>query len=221
MIDEHKAGMAAYKASKEDDSMRLICIEGNIGAGKSTLTGQLAEHMRAKAFYEPVGDNPFLERFYRDPKRYALDMQFWLMSRRFEQHEQAIRHIWQTGQSVIMDRSIYGDWVFAKKNWLDGNIDDVGYESYLHHREVMNRYLLAPHVVLYLDCKPEQCLTRIGDRGRSCEKTIPISYLQGLDDLHRELLIEMRKRGSKVVPLDWNEFKFNFEISHIAQMVRM
>ena len=184
--------------------MKLICIEGNIGSGKSTLTKALAQLAGVKAFYEPVEENPYLDLFYSNPRRYALEMQFWLMSRRFELHEQAIRHIWQTGQSVIMDRSIYGDWVFAKKNWLDGNIEDVGYQSYLKHREVMNRYLLVPHTTLWLNAHPVTCRDRITERGRDCEKTIPLSYLEGLHKLHAELMEEMRGRGSKVIALDWD-----------------
>lgn len=188
----------------KDQNKQLICIEGNIGSGKSTLTKALAELIGAKAMFEPVGENPYLDLFYNNPKRYGLEMQFWLMSKRFEMHEQAIRHIWETGQSVIMDRSIYGDWVFSKRNWLDGNIEDVGYKSYLKHREVMNRYLLTPHTVLWLHVHPVTCQDRINTRGRDCEKTIPLEYLQGLHTLHAELMEEMRNRGSKVVALDWD-----------------
>lgn len=204
MLDEHKAGMAPYRT--KDKSMQLICIEGNIGVGKSTLCNLLANEMGAEAVLEPVLDNPYLEKYYRDPKRYALEMQFWLMSKRFEMHEKAIRHIWKTGQSVVMDRSIYGDWVFAKKNWLDGNIDDIGYGAYIHHREVMNRYLLAPHVVLFLNAPPETCLDRITERDRECEQRISIDYLRGLDVLHAELIIEMRKRGSFGVEVNWSNY---------------
>lgn len=191
-------------SKKKECWMRLICIEGNIGVGKSWLTNELGSQLEAKVMFEPVDENPYLVKYYADPKRYALEMQFWLMSRRFELHEAAIKHIWTTGQSVIMDRSIYGDAVFAKKNWLDGNIDDLGYESYLKHRDVMNRYLMAPHVTLHLDASPLTCYDRIRLRSRDCESAIPIAYLQGLHDLHRELMIEMSRRGSKVVTLDWN-----------------
>jgi deoxyadenosine/deoxycytidine kinase len=207
MDEQHQAGIAAHMAKLrgKDQTQQLICIEGNIGAGKSTLTKALAEMIGAKAMFEPVGENPYLDLFYQNPKRYALEMQFWLMSRRFEMHEQAIRHIWQTGQTVLMDRSIYGDWIFAKKNWQDGNIEDIGYKSYLKHREVMNRYLLAPHAVLWLVAHPVTCQDRITSRGRDCERTIPLDYLRGLHILHAELMEEMRERGSKVFALDWDE----------------
>lgn len=218
MLDEHKAGIAAMSGTYSiDQTGKLICIEGNIGAGKSTLCVQLAREMNAEAVLEPVLDNPYLEKYYADPKRYALEMQFWLMSKRFELHEKAIRHIWRTGQSVIMDRSIYGDWVFAKKNWIDGNIDDVGYAAYMHHREVMNRYLMAPHVVLFLEAAPEKCLDRIAERDRECEQKIPIDYLRGLELLHKELVGEMRERGSFAAEVDWEQYG---DVKLIAQLVK-
>lgn len=205
---QHQAGIVSHngrlKARNVDQSAKLICIEGNIGVGKSTLTEALANKTGAVAMFEPVEDNPYLERFYSNPKRYALEMQFWLMSRRFEMHEKAIRHIWRTGQSVIMDRSIYGDWVFARRNHLNGNIDMAGYESYLHHRHAMDRYLLTPHIMLWLNAHPQTCQDRIRSRGRGCETVIPIDYLQGLHALHVELMNEMRERGARVVSLEWD-----------------
>ena len=104
-----------------------------------------------------------------------------------------------------MDRSIYGDWVFAKRNHIDGNIDESGYESYLHHRKTMDRYLLTPHVMLWLNAHPQTCQERIKERGRGCEATVPIDYLQGLHHLHIELMNEMRERGARVVGLEWDE----------------
>jgi len=87
--------------------MKMIIIEGNIGAGKSTLTKQLSEALNAKPFYEPVETNPYLEKYYLDPKQFALPMQFYLMSNRYELHQEGIKHIWKTQQSCLFDRSIY------------------------------------------------------------------------------------------------------------------
>ncbi len=206
MDQQHEAGIAATRSKRHtiDRSKQLICIEGNIGSGKSTLTKALSEMIGAAAMFEPVEENPYLEKFYRDPKRYALEMQFWLMSQRFRMHQTAIKHIWETGQSVIMDRSIYGDWVFAKRNWLDGNIEEIGYDNYVKHREVMSQFLLIPHTVLWLNAHPTTCRDRIQTRGRNCEKTVPLDYLQGLHTLHIELMEQMRNRGSKVIGLDWD-----------------
>ena len=185
----------------------MIIVEGNIGAGKSTLTTQLVDQLGARGMFEPVESNPYLNDFYQDPKRWALEMQYWLMARRFEMHEQAIQHIARTGQAVIMDRSIYGDAVFAKKNWIDGNIDDRGYKAYLQHRKLYVDRLLTPQITLYLDTDPEICHHRIHNvRGRKFESGVPIEYLRGLDKCYGELLMELEDRGSQVIRMNWNEF---------------
>ncbi|MCC6276603.1 MAG: deoxynucleoside kinase [Oligoflexia bacterium] len=186
----------------------LIIIEGNIGAGKSHLTKALVDRLGARAMYEPVETNPYLEDYYSDSKRWGLEMQYWLMARRFEMHEEAIKHIAYTGQAIVMDRSIYGDSVFAKKNWLDGNIDDRGYKSYMQHRKLYIDRLLTPNVTLFLDVKPEVCYQRIHElRQRECESGVPLEYLKGLDKCYSELLMELEDRGSHVIRIDWNSFK--------------
>lgn len=185
----------------------LIIVEGNIGAGKSTITEALVQELGARGMYEPVESNPYLIDFYQDQKRWALEMQYWLMARRFEMHEEAIRHINRTGQAVVMDRSIYGDSVFAKKNWQDGNIDDRGYKAYLQHRKLYIDRLLIPQITLFLDVAPEVCHHRIHNlRGRNCENGIPLEYLRGLHKCYGELLMELEDRGSQVYRVDWNKF---------------
>ena len=129
----------------------MIVIEGLIGVGKSTLTDDLGKTLGFKVFKEPVEDNPYLEEYYKDPKRYALEMQFWLMSRRFQMHQEAIEFIWRTGKGVIMDRSIYGDAIFAKQNVTDGNINKIGYDNYMKMRDVMFRFLMVPQLTLFLE----------------------------------------------------------------------
>lgn len=187
--------------------MQMIIVEGNIGAGKSTLTRELARELNARAFFEPVETNPYLELYYGDPKTYALPMQFYLMSVRYDMHLKGIEHIWQTGQPCIFDRSIYGDYVFAKRNWLDGNMSDLDFENYNKMRDVMFRNLMVPHLTVFLNNDPKKTLDNINSRSRGCESTIPLDYLQGLGDLYKEFSQEMAARGSRVLDLDWNEFR--------------
>ena len=196
----------------------LIIIEGNIGAGKSTLTHHLGNELGAKVFFEPVETNPYLADFYKDPKRYALEMQYWLMASRFEMHEKAMEHSRSSGQIVIMDRSLYGDSVFAKKNWQDGMIDDRGYEAYLQHRKLYISQLHTPEISLYLDVAPEICHDRILNlRKRDCEGGIPLPYLQGLDKCYQELLLELEERGSHVYRVPWNQFGGTKDILRIVE----
>ena len=184
----------------------LIILEGNIGSGKSTFSEKVGEMLNFKVFKEPVEENPYLSKFYKDPKRWALEMQFYLMSHRYQQHQEAINHIWRTGQGAIMDRSIFGDAVFAKKNFIDGNIDEEGYANYMKMREAMTQHLMIPQVTIYLDVEPETCQKRISQRNRNCEQTIPIDYLNGLNSLYLDLLNELESKGSRIAKLNWNTF---------------
>lgn len=184
----------------------MIVLEGLIGVGKSTLSNNLGELLKYKVMKEPVEENPYLAKFYEDPKRYALEMQYWLLSHRFQMHQEAIEYIWRTGNGVIMDRSIYGDTVFARKNYLDGNISTVGYKSYIQMREVMKKFLMVPQVTIFLNANPEVCLERIKRRDRNCEMRISTDYLSGLNALYNELLLELEKMGSKVISVDWDNF---------------
>ncbi len=198
----------------------LIIIEGNIGVGKSTLSNKLAEEYNFKLFEEGADTNKefveYLNLYYKDPKRYALEMQFWLMSTRFRQHQEALNHIHKTGQTCIMDRSIYGDTVFAKRNFLDGNISKLGYDSYLKHRDVMLQFLMVPQLTLYLDATPETCLERINMRNRTSENGIPLEYLKGIDSLYNELLVELEDKGSHVKRIDWSQFR---GVDHLKTVV--
>lgn len=193
----------------------MIIVEGLIGVGKSTLTTNLGKALNFKIFKEPVEENPYLENYYKNPKRYALEMQFWLMSRRFEMHQEAIEFIWKTGKGVIMDRSIYGDAIFAKQNVVDGNISKVGYDNYMKMRDVMFRFLMVPQVTLFLQASPKTCQKRIAARDRNCEQKIPLPYLDGLDLQYKNLLSELSDKGSNIEVLDWEKFKTTEEVLEI------
>src|SRR5687768_357995 len=92
----------------------MIIVEGIIGSGKTTLSKDLQERIfRSKVFNEPVTENPYLERFYSNPKRWALEMQYFLMAHRYRMHVDAIQEEWNNGITSIFDRSIFGDKAFA------------------------------------------------------------------------------------------------------------
>lgn len=185
----------------------MIVIEGLIGAGKTTLSGKILEEIpNSKQYLEPVGENPYLERFYKDQARWGLEMQFYLMAHRFRMHQQAIEHEWNTGQQTIFDRSIYGDAAFAHMLYKSGAIDKLGYNSYMNHRRCMEKFLLPPQIVIWLDVSVQTCLDRISQRGRDCEKGIPREYLEGLLESYMEVVIEPLKKITEVQCVDWEEF---------------
>ena len=185
--------------------MFMVIIEGNIGSGKSTLAEKLATLMEAKLYKEPVDDNPYLKPFYKEPKKYAFLMQLYLLDIRFRMHVDGWKEMCKTLKPVIFDRSYYGDAMFAKQNYLCGNMTNEEYEMYMRVRNTMSNYLHVPHITIYLNTDPKIAKERILKRGRDCEKGIPIEYLQGLSDLYKGLIFELGMQGSHVLEYNWNE----------------
>ena len=185
----------------------LMIIEGNIGAGKSSLTQEIANKLSIKSFLEPAETNPYLEDFYKDPNRCALEMQLYLLAKRIEIQNEALEYIQKTGRTAVIDRSLFGDSVFAKRNWLDRNIDSRGYKVYLQYLNFHISKLPSDLLVMFMDVLPEVCLDRIvNKRKRPCEATIPLAYLQGLNECYEELIKDLTEQKHKVIRLDWNHF---------------
>jgi len=178
----------------------FVGVAGIIGAGKSTLTGPLAEALGGEAFYEPVETNPYLEDFYKDMGRWGFSMQLFLLAKRFEQHQ---RVVW-SGRNAVQDRTIYEDVVFARVLVQDGHINERDYNNYDSHFKMMLRYLMFPDVMLYLKVSPELAMSRIKERARGCEVTIPLAYLQKLHVEYTKLMREMQGY-TRVVYLDWDQ----------------
>ena len=185
---------------------KLVIIEGNIGVGKTTLSQRLATLLKYKLFLEPTSKNPYLEKFYAEPKKYALKLQLWIFQQRLMIYIQAVKHMFETGQGVLLDRSVFSDKVFADVGFADSNITPEGYGFYMSIRVRALEGLPIPHVTLFLNTDPKVCQQRIKTRGRSCEKGIPVSYLQSLHDAYQVFIAEMREVGSKVHSLDWTDF---------------
>jgi len=188
-------------------------VEGNIGVGKSTLACQLARQLNYKVFLEPTTKNPYLAKFYENPKKYALKLQLWIFRQRFRTYIAATEHVLKSGQGVLLDRSVFSDAVFAEVNYQQGSISQEGYEYYKELRKQALKAVLIPHTTLYLDVSPETCNERILGRGRDYESGIPLEYLKGLDASYHKFLDEMRNVGSRVLVYDWTDFGYKYEVA--------
>lgn len=188
-----------------------ICLEAIIGAGKSTLAEKLGERLNIPVFHEPVLGNPFLEIFYQDQKRWAFDMQMFLMTERLKIHEQA-QIMAMNGRGSVVDRSVIGDRAFAKLHAMEGNIHEL---SWKHTYEPLFEYMMGlrirvPQVIFFLDVEPAVALDRIKARGRNAEKNIPIDYLKKLQREYYDLFSAIESgehawsRGMLVKRWQWN-----------------
>jgi len=156
----------------------FIGIAGNIGVGKTTFTEIVAEKQGWHPFYESVMDNPYLNDFYGDMKRWSFNLQIYFLHHRFRNHVKMT----QQNNGVIQDRTIYEDVeIFAKNLHLMGNIDDRDWENYRNLFKVMISFLRKPDLIIYLKASTDTLLTRIKKRDRSYEKSIDPEYLHTLN----------------------------------------
>lgn len=161
----------------------FIAIAGNIGVGKSTLVGLLADRLGWTPFYEAVDENPYLADFYQDMRAWSFHSQVFFLSKRLRHHRGLLDH----PGSVIQDRSIYEDAeIFAKNLYRQGNISDRDYGTYRELYEVLTLYLPPPDLVVYLRASVKTLMSRIHQRGRDYERDISPEYLARLNVLYDE-----------------------------------
>lgn len=148
----------------------VIITAGMIGVGKTTLTGKIAKHLNTKAFFEPVGENPVLPLYYKNPKQYGFLLQIYFLNKRFSMIKQAL-----SNDNNVLDRSIYEDALFTKENNAEGNISDTELQVYLQLLDNMMQELTrlpkkAPDLMVYSETTFETILYRIKKRGRDYEQ---------------------------------------------------
>eukprot|EP00949_MAST-11_sp_MAST-11-sp1_P002854 g2854.t1 len=208
-VDEQPA--AAYDGAER---LSIIIVEGNISAGKSTLCKELSAALEYAVFLEPTVANPYLEKYYAEPKVYALPMQIWLLKQRFVTYCHAIQYLIsgkakeQGMKGVILDRSIFSDCVFAEKNFVDENFSAEGYAFYNELRSKLLGMLPPPQLALYLDASAKVCYDRIHNlRGRACEGGIPLEYLEGLDKCYKSFLERLSTESNvPICSVPWDTF---------------
>lgn len=160
-----------------------VAIAGNIGVGKSMVTTLIGRAFGWRMYFEPVINNPYLDDYYRDMKRWSFHLQVYFLSKRFEVQKEILTN----GGAAVQDRTIYEDVeIFASTLHRRGCMDDRDYENYREVFRNMVAFLRPPDLIIYLECKPETALKRIKQRGRACEREIPLDFLTDLDAAYRD-----------------------------------
>lgn len=148
----------------------MIILAGMIGVGKTTYTTRLSEALGTEAFYEPVENNPILDKYYENPDKYGFALQIYFLNKRFR----SIKEAYYNNDNVL-DRSIYEDALFTYINSLEGNISQEEYEIYLDLLDNMMEELdgmpkKAPDLLVYLDGSFDHIMKNIKKRGRDFEQ---------------------------------------------------
>jgi deoxyadenosine/deoxycytidine kinase len=172
-----------------------IAVAGNIGSGKTTLTGLLAKHFKWQAHYEDVDTNPYLQSFYEDMRRWSFNLQIYFLNSRFRQ----VVDIRKKGKSVIQDRTIYEDaYIFAPNLHAMGLMNTRDYDNYSSLFELMSTFIQPPDLLIYLKASVPTLVNQIQQRGREYENAIRLDYLKSLNERY-DLWIEGYTKGKLLV----------------------
>ena len=160
-----------------------IAIVGNIGAGKTTLAELLAKSYGWDPLFEAVDNNPYLEDFYNDMKRWSFNLQIYFLNSRYRQ----LMDIQETGRNVIQDRTIYEDaFIFAENLHDMGLMTTRDYENYRAIFDNMTAYIKPPDLLVYLKASVPTLVNNIQRRGREYEIGIRIDYLSKLNEKYQK-----------------------------------
>ena len=168
MVQKLKAPLSEIRL----DNFNYIAIEGNIGAGKTTLTNKLAEDFNAKTVLERFADNPFLPKFYQDQNRYAFPLEMSFLADRYQQISDDLAQFDLFKDFIVADYHIFKSLIFAKVTLAEDE-----FRLYRNLFDIIYKEMPKPDLYIYLYQSTEKLLENIKQRGRSYEQEIPAEYL--------------------------------------------
>lgn len=163
--------------------LNYLVIEGNIGAGKTSLASMLAMEQNAKLILEKFSENPFLPRFYADPERYSFPLELSFLAERYRQHREELSARDMFSPLTIADYYFSKSLIFASIT-----LQEDEYNLYLQLYNIIHQHLPVPDLYVYLHLPVEKLLENIRKRGRDYEKSIDPDYLKRLQDKYFEFM---------------------------------
>lgn len=162
----------------------MIIIDGVVGCGKTTLAKKISERTGYVVYEELQKQSTYklLEKFYEDKNRWSFALQIHFLNERFKM----IKDITNTEKKCILDRSIFGDRIFASMLNEDGFMTDEEFETYDTLLNSMLEHCQMPSKLIYIDCNLETAIKRINKRNRKMELDTPISYWKRLNEKYND-----------------------------------
>jgi deoxyadenosine/deoxycytidine kinase len=185
-----------------------IAIAGNIGSGKTTLTTLLSKHYGWEPQFEDVDDNPYLNDFYKDMQRWSFNLQIYFLNSRFSQ----VQDIHNNNKDVIQDRTMYEDaYIFAPNLHAMGLMSTRDFENYQSLFNLMNTFIPAPNLLIYLRSSVSNLVEQIQKRGRDYENSIRIDYLSRLNERYEAWISSYDRGHLLIIDVDGLDFQKNKE----------
>jgi thymidylate kinase len=172
----------------------FVTIEGNIGAGKTTLSHLLARHYNARLILEEFADNPFLPKFYENPKQFAFPVELFFMAERFKQMKDLLQ------QKDLFQQITISDYLFTKcLLFAKVNLPEDEFRLYQRLFDILQQQIIMPELLIYLHAPVNKLQENIRKRNRSYEQKIPDDYLFNIQQTYTHYI---RQHNIKTIFVD-------------------
>ena len=185
-------------------SNNYIAIEGNIGAGKTTLALMMSADFNARLILERFADNPFLPKFYEDPKRFAFTLEMSFLADRYQRISDDLSQLDLFSDFIVSDYDIYKSLIFSKIT-----LEPDEFKLYRTLFKLMYKDIAVPDLYVYLYQSSEQLKSNIKKRGRDYEQQIELEYLEKINSGYLEFLKSQKEMRVKIIDITSRDFVSN------------
>lgn len=185
-------------------SNNYIAIEGNIGAGKTTLASMMSADFNARLILERFADNPFLPKFYEDPKRFAFTLEMSFLADRYQRISDDLSQLDLFSDFIVSDYDIYKSLIFSKIT-----LEPDEFKLYRTLFKLMYKDIAVPDLYVYLYQSSEQLKSNIKKRGRDYEQQIELEYLEKINSGYLEFLKSQKEMRVKIIDITSRDFVSN------------
>ena len=190
----------------------FITIEGNIGAGKTTLANLLAERLNARLILEEFADNPFLAKFYDNPAQYAFSVELFFMAERYKQQKDLV------GQQDLFRTLTISDYLFTKcLLFAKVNLPDDEFRLYQRLFEIMHHQMIQPELLIYLHAPVSKLQENIKKRNRPYEQNIQNDYLYNIQQTYTHYI---KQHNMKTLFVDTSNADFTGNPQHLDAILQ-
>lgn len=184
--------------------LKHIAVAGNIGAGKTTLCQKLAQHYNWQAQFEQIDNNPYLDDFYHDMRRWSFNLQIFFLNSRYNQ----IIKIKEGTKTVIQDRTIFEDaYIFAPNLYEMGLMETRDFNNYYSLFKTMQGQIGSPDLLIYLKASIPTLVSHIQDRGRDYEGSMSLDYLRNLNERYDNWIKNYSEGNYLIINVDNLDWK--------------
>jgi len=193
-------------------NFNFITIEGNIGAGKTTLSQLLADHYNARLVLESFEENPFLSKFYEDPKQFAFPLELFFMAERFKQMKELIK------QQELFKEITISDYLFTKcLLFAKVNLPPDEFRLYQQLFEIIHQQIIQPDLLIYLHSPVKRLQENIRKRNRPFEQSIPNDYLFSIQETYTQYI---KQHHIKTLFVDAGNADFLGNPAHLQTIIK-